>query len=93
MYSADARMHTDTTVLSDPYFTEEQIAGLERVFDADPNLWFIRAVTTDGKELLMFNGAHPDYSPAFVAQVNAAVASGLDAGEAAAQFLKRDPAR
>jgi hypothetical protein len=67
MYSADARMHTDTTVLSDPYFTEEQIAAFERVFDADPKLWFIRAMTTDGKELLMFNGSHPDYSPAFVA--------------------------
>lgn len=93
MYSSEERMHCDVTVLSDPYFTPEQIAAYERVFDADPNLWFVRAMTTDGKELLIFNGSHPDYSPAFVAQVNAAAAQGIDPATFAAELVKRQPGR
>lgn len=48
------------SILSDPYFSDDQVAAFNRLFDIDPKMWFIHAMTTDRKEVLVFRGSHPN---------------------------------
>jgi len=48
------------STLSDPYFSDDQVAAFNRLFDIDPKMWFIHAMTTDRKEVLVFRGSHPN---------------------------------
>lgn len=49
----------NTTTLFDESWKADDIAMFKYLYNRDPNIWYVQAVTKDGKELLIFNGPHP----------------------------------